>query len=211
MRLFVHIPKTGGMTVRHGLPDRIIVASNGNHVNMQYTAELHNTMSAAGEHHGYEHARWRDWRKDLRDKYRAFAIVRNPWSRVVSRYMFSVVAESRKAGFREFLEERHTYGGLPYFWHRAIRGWYPQIDYVTDKGELRCDVLRFATDDVEQYFDLEKPLRIRNVSNTAGKDYRNYYGTKEYDIVADWYQKDIEYFGFNFGSHATKNIWTPTS
>lgn len=214
MRLFVHIPKNGGQTIRRGLPGRIIVASSGNHISPQYTTELHNMMEMHKEHHGNEHARWRDWRKDLRDKYRAFAIVRNPWSRVVSRYTFARRIkgyQSGKQSFSEFLEERHIYGERPYYWHRPIRGWYQQKDYVTDEsGGLRCDVLRFATDDVCQYFKLSEPLRVRGVSNIDGKDYRDFYGDEEYDIVADWYQKDIEYFGFTFDGPATKNIWMPT-
>ncbi len=214
MRLFVHIPKNGGQTIRRGLPDRIIVAKSGNHISPEYTNKLHNMMSKHEEHHGNEHARWRDWRKDLRDKYRAFAIVRNPWSRVVSRYTFAHRRKEYQSGsgsFREFLEERHIYGEMPYYWHRPIRSWYQQKDYVTDEsGGLRCDVLRFATDDVCRYFKLSEPLQIRGVSNIAGKDYRDCYGDEEYDIVADWYQRDIEYFGFTFDGHATENIWTPT-
>lgn len=210
-KLFVHIPKCGGMTIRRGLPDRIIVASAGRHVNRRYTTELHDTMAARGEHHGNEHARWRDWRKDLRDEYRAFAIVRNPWARVVSRYIFSGLMEKKDRSFREFLAERHVYGDLEFFWHRAVRGWYQQKDYVTDEsGALRCDILRLATDDVQRYFELKKPLLIRNISNKDGKDYRESYGPEEYDIVADWYHQDIEYFGFTFDGDATKNIWTPT-
>ncbi len=213
MKLFVHIPKNGGMTIRHGLKDRIIVASGGNHITQQYTANLHSMMAAQGEHHGNEHARWRDWREDLRQEHQAFAIARNPWSRVVSRFMFAVHIKDRSAknGFRSFLDERNIYGETPYFWHRAIRGWYPQVDYVTYKGSLRCDVLRFGTDDVQTYFGLDEPLRIRNISNIEGKDYRDFYCPETHDIVADWYSKDVDYFGFTFDSHATKNIWKPTS
>jgi hypothetical protein len=207
MRLFVHIPKCGGMTIRRGLSDKVIVASEGHHISPQYTAELHQVMAAAGEHHGNEHARWRDFRKDLRDKYQAFAIVRNPWSRVVSRYLYSLKRERKKYSFREFLDERHAYGGLKYYWHRAVRGWYPQVDYVTDEsGVLRCDVLRLGTGDVERYFGLKKPLKALNVSNRNGNDYREIYGDEEREIVAAWYKDDIDYFGFTFDGHATKNI-----
>ena len=33
---------------------------------------------------------------------------------------------------------------------------------------------------------------------------------EEYDIVADWYKEDIDFFGFSFDGGATKNIWTPS-
>lgn len=210
MKLFIHIPKTGGMTIRHGLKDRIVVAERRN-LPADYATDVKATMDAHGEHHGFEHARWRDVRKDIREKHPAFAIVRNPWDRVLSRYTFAKIAndKSGQKTFRKFLDERHEYGGKPYFWHRAIRGWYPQRDYVVDlDGAIRCDILRFGTDDIERYFGLEKPLRIRNVSNTQGLDYREFYSAKERRIVEDWYAEDIEFFGFTFDGGATK--WTLT-
>lgn len=215
-RLFVHIPKNGGMTIRKGIPGKILVADPQFHVSGQYTSELYETMAEHGEHHGAQHARWRDFREDLRNTRRAFAIVRNPWDRTVSRYTFSCVAEGKDYTFREFLEERHEYGGKPYFWHRAIRGWYPQVDYVTDEGgKLQCDILRFGTDDVLNYFELKKPLDVRNVSNGQAigsviknrKDYRDFYGPDEFEIVRDWYHKDIEFFGFTFEGGASRNLW----
>ena len=210
MKLFIHIPKNGGMTVRRGV-NNIILAGKGNHISPEYTQTLLETMTQRGEHHGYEHARWRDIRADLRDNYRAFAIARNPYSRVVSRYTFAKVTgdKSGDKSFRKFLNERHEYGDLEYFWHRAIRGWYPQVDYVTDDdGVLRCDVLRLESDDLKRYLGVD--LKRRGVSN-RGEDYRDFYGPEEYDIVTDWYKKDIEFFGFDFDGAATKNVWKPTS
>lgn len=209
MRLFIHIPKNGGMTLRHGLKGRILLASPKRHVNPEYTMQVSDTMREYGEHHGFEHARLRDVRRRWRST--AFTIARNPWARVVSRYTFAQIAgdKSGKKSFRDFLSERHIYGGIKYFWHRAIRGWYPQVDYISD-GEFTCDVLRFGTTDVQKYFGLKKPLKIRNISNVNRLDYREFYGPEEYDIVADWYRKDIEFFGFTFDGHATANIWKPS-
>ena len=140
----------------------------------------------------------------------SFAIVRNPYARTVSRFTFARVTGDASGDntFRCFLEERHKYGGLDYFWHRAIRGWYQQKDYVVDEeGNLRCDVLRLESNDIKDY--IGKELRRRNVSN-RGEDYRDFYGPEEYDIVTDWYKEDIDYFGFDFEGPATKNIWKPS-
>ena len=208
MRLFVHIPKNGGMTIRRGY-NGIILANPGNHVSPEYTQAVRETMAAHGEHHGYEHARWRDFREDLKNDYRAFGIVRNPYSRTVSRYTFARVTgdKSGQGSFKDFLEERHEYSGLPYFWHRAIRGWYPQKDYVTDEdGIIQCDVLRLESNDVKEYLGLGNELRRRGVSN-RGEDYREFYDSECYDIVTEWYREDIEFFGFGFEGPATKNVW----
>lgn len=208
--LFVHIPKNGGMSIRSGIPEKIVTAKLLN-LPGDYAARVLAKMNEHGEHHGYEHARWRDVKQEIRDRFSAVAIVRNPWSRVVSRYTFSCLAEKKTYSFKEFLDERHIYGDMEYFWHRAIRGWYPQVDYVMDEsGNKRCDILRFGTSDVEQFFDLKKPLKRRNISNVNSKDYRDFYDSETHDIIADWYRKDIEYFGFTFDGHATRNVWKPT-
>ena len=210
-RLFIHIPKNGGMSIRRGIPDRILTARRGRHVSMEYTVDLDATMQAAGEHHGFEHARWRDWRADLRMAHRAVAIVRNPWDRVVSRYTFAQVAKdpSGDKTFSEFLEERHLYGGRQFYWHRAIRGWYQQVEYVLDEHGLcqMVDCLRFGTDDYVKYFKLPGRLPVRGASTKRNHDYRKYYGPKEFDIVKNLYQDDIIHFGFDFESGATRNIW----
>ena len=208
--LFIHIPKTGGMTIRRGIPERIITAHEGNHLSIAYTTALHETMYAAGEHHGNEHARFRDWSTALRAKHPAVAIVRNPWARVVSRYTFAKVTgdPSGQQPFEAFLQERHKYGGRKYYWHRAIRGWYPQKDYVIDQaGELAVACLRCGTNDYIDYFELPRALPRRGVSNRDKLDYRDFYGYEETKIVQDWYAEDIEFFGFSFNGGATKNIW----
>jgi hypothetical protein len=232
MRLFIHIPKNGGMTVRKGLGSRddVLIGTHHHHISPEYTTAVIKTMNEYGEHHGKEHARWRDWRVDLREKYSAFAIVRNPWSRTVSRYTFMMNAIKKRKGsyrlyqactFPDFLEQRHEWANVPYFWHRPIRGWYQQKDYVTDEdGNLRCDCLRFATDDLKEYFQLSQAPFPRNISNgavrkghtvTPHEHYSKFYGGRERKIIEEWYGEDIEFFGFTFHGNATKNIWMPTS
>ena len=211
MRLFVHIPKTGGMTIRHSelLKGRILTAGRGSHKSLEYSEQLKRTMDRHKDHHGYEHARWRDWRHDLRKRHEAFAVIRNPWDRVASRYWFAkkIIEVEQKvpasycdvSSFEAFLEERHQWGGKKFFWHRAIRGWYPAFDYVTDEsGAIRCHILRFESLDADlcDYFGLPEIPRRRNV--TAYGNGCGIYTDKTIQIVADWYQKDIDAFGYDF-------------
>lgn len=220
---FIHIPKTGGMAIRRNtiLRPRVIPSTPAQHKSAEYTAELHRVMKENKEHHGNEHARWRD----LNDKAKqrpSIAVVRNPWSRTVSRYTYLIRAVLKQSGpivkinptyremsFEEFLEERHIYGGLPYFWHRAIKGWYQQKDYVTDEdGNLQCGVMRQErlNDDLIEYFRFDPRLQRRNISNNK-KNYKAFYTPETKKIVEDWYGEDIEFFGFTFDGPATKNIW----
>ena len=221
-KLFVHIPKNAGCTIRLNpeISRFVIDANPKTHISEEYTEDLLKTMNEIGDHHGFAHARWRDFKVDLRQQYQAFTIIRNPWDRVVSRYFFAKkTIEIEKntpqnyadiSSFEAFLEERHKWGNKPYMWHRAIRGWYNQIDYVTDENDtIRCDILRQEklSFDLKSYLKILDMPRSRNVTG-LNKDYRNVYTPQTIQIVADWYKKDIDTFGFDFDTCATKNIWS---
>ena len=220
--ILVHIPKNAGVAVRHSqlLRGRVVGAERFFHKSIAYTLRLEKVMKEAGEHHGIQHARYRDLRPSVVRRLQPVAIVRNPWARVVSRYEFfrtavrqgSASPDYASNSFEEFLEERHIYGNKDLYWHRAIRGWYPQRDYVVDEGGvLSVDILRqeHLGKEAVEYFNLSEPLRRRNSSNKEGKkrDYRDYYTPKTIQIIADWYADDIETFGFDFDTGAKKNTF----
>ena len=176
---FIHIPKNAGMAIRKNPKIKVSTSTPNKFVNLEYKQKLEEAMNEYGEGFGYEHARWRDLHPTYQ-KNSSFAIIRNPWSKVVSRYTFMMRSFYRpgnlvitnpyykEVSFDEFLEERHFWEGKPYFWHRAIHGWFPQKDHVTDgKGELKCDIVRFEhlNEDVMKYFNLKESIPYRNISN----------------------------------------------
>ena len=234
IKMFIHIPKNGGMTIRKNkqIRQQVLLSGTDNLKNAEYVQGLTKKMHDTKDHAGYEHGRWRDWRQDVRDTYQAVAIVRNPWDRVCSRYMFAKKVMQFEgtqpegyadtSSFESFLEERHKWGGVDYMWHRAIRGWYPAYDHVSDEeGNNRCDILRFENynEDIKLYFGLlsnPDPRNITRVPNDRGKtgfgtSYKDIYTKETIQIIADWYQKDIDYWGFDFDTGATRNYWNATT
>lgn len=217
---FIHIPKTGGTAIRLFtlLEPMIQDATPEFHVSSQYTHDLHTTMKKFGEHHGNEHARFRDLNQEKIKGMKKFAIVRNPWDRVASRYFFAkqLVNQGKTdksyvdtSSFEAFLEERWKWGDVPYFWHRAIRGWYPSVDYVVDdEGTIAVDILRFEKydEDVRSYFNLSLSVPKRNVSVKTSL-YKDIYTPETIKIIADWYARDIDTFGYDFDTGPTKNVW----
>lgn len=212
-KLFIHIPKNGGMTIRH--------ANNVIGVNEK---RLPNPYIHLLKYHFCDpnmgHARWRDLKRGVQERFQTFAIVRNPWSRTVSRFTFGklkkIIPENHS--FKKFLEQRLELGDKEFYWHRATKGWYQQKDYVTSEtDEVMCDLFRFEHfSDILSYLDIDEPVRIHKVSNGTRannettiidrKDYREFYDEESKQIIADWYEADIKFFGFTFDGTATKNV-----
>ena len=224
-KLFVHVPKCAGLTIRYSqvLRPYLVLATPDNHITPEYTKGLHKVMNKNGDHHGNEHARWRDIKPSVRNLYDAFAVARNPWDRVVSRYFFAkkVIEVEKKEpvgkhnidSFEHFLGERDDWFGKDYLWHRAIRGWYPSADHVCNSsGELKCDMMRFEhlNEDLEKYFEVDEMSRARNVTDLNKGTYRDIYTPETIQIVADWYDEDIKLFGYDFDTGAQKNYWKQT-
>lgn len=225
-KFFIHIPKNAGMTIRHAsmtgpLKGLVQIATPNTHKSDEYTNAVLNTMKATGDHHGFEHARWRDIHPNYQNKMSFFAVARNPWDRVVSRYFFikKVIEIEKKekatysdvSSFEAWLEERHIWGNKKYYWHRAARGWYPAFDYVSDENcNLKCDIMRLEdlNNDLCAYFGIKEMSRARNVTALNTKKYTEIYTPQTIQIVADWYKKDIDFWGYDFDSGATKNYWT---
>jgi len=217
--LFIHIPKNGGMSIRRApqLKGQILTATRKRLISRQYADTLLATMESYGHHHGYHHARLIDVDASVRKASVPFAALRNPWCRVFSRFTFGLQGqkeidskEELRREFEAFLEERHQWGGVEYFWHRAVRGWYPQADYVVDEtGKIAVNLLRFENldGDFRNYFNVDMPLRPRNRTVRMNVRYTEVYTDKLIQDVADWYQRDIELFGFDFVGSATKNTY----
>lgn len=230
-KLFIHIPKNGGMTLRDKrsiLHSKIVPIKKLHLLNKDYIKGLHNLMKSlnrGSESLPAAHARWKDLNIEARKKYKSFAIVRNPWDRVVSRYYFGKIRLFRDDfTFEEFLETRFEWQDTQrdYTWHLAVQGWFPALDHVTDNdGNVVCDIIRFENynEDIAKYFDFPEGTQfdIRNVSNgVKAQDrktiknkvpYQELYTPKTIQIVADWYKDDIDTWGFDFDTGAQKNYW----
>lgn len=219
--LFLHIPKNAGVSMRKNreLRWKMVGVHRQFLRDRRYVRDLLNTMGEANEHHGIAHARLRDVKPWLSARLRPVAIIRNPWARTVSRYRFSQMAAeqgnqftgARVMSFEAFLDTRFEDGGKPFFWHRAVRGWYPQRDYVVDtNGTIAADLLRqeHLGEDASAYFKMANPLAKRNTTRTgASQGWQSHYSAKTIQDIADWYADDIDSFGFDFDTAATRNVW----
>lgn len=197
---FIHIPKNGGTSVRAALKWRGDVS-----------------MSEP------RHYRYIDIAGRLPEGLQHFAIIRNPWSRTASRYLFARKQslkwpESderrqyiRSATFEQFVRERRTieipaHPGQP--WMGPLNSWFNQLDWISDPaGNVVCDCLRFEhlNADINAYFKTWLVLPQKKAS-THSYDYRSMYTDELAQIVADVFRDDLDHFGFDFDGPAQKNV-----
>jgi len=191
--VFVHIQKTGGDTVEALLRERI--------------ADLRSILARhAFASRGMEYLD--DW-----DEYFKFAFVRNPWDRLVSWY--TMITTFDKAGnelwqyvhdnsstFEDFIHnctgEVEIKEGVSYSFVHT------QLDYVTDEhGNLLVDFigrLENLDEDLRKVFR-RIGLELETVPHINRSDHRHYttfYTPETEMIVRERFQRDIEYFGYEF-------------
>ena len=197
MKIFIHIPKTGGFSVRYCDDLRAKIITNT--VDKLKSYEYVQGLKTLG-YPGAEHSRWKDLYPEYRESLEAFAVVRNPWARTVSRYLF---AKKRNdpvdtSSFEAFVEDRHRLIEMPYSWHRPSLHWHNQFDHVSDDaGNVRCHIMKTENleKDVYDYFGVTLKKRY-NITTTY--NYRDFYNKKLIQIIGDWYQKDVSFFQYRY-------------
>jgi hypothetical protein len=207
--IFFHVAKVAGLSLRNALrgytqePEKFKIKRPLRQRNGQV-----NPLYAMWES-ALTHATARETQKELGEPFNQFykfAFVRNPWDWQVSMYHFLLKETTNPryglvksmAGFEDYLE-----------WVIRTEHPYPkgatklQKDMLADEnGQLLVDFVgRFETlaEDfahVCRVLKLEASLPHLNRSHHA--DYCAYYNERTRRLVADYFQADIELFGYTF-------------
>ncbi len=200
--LFVHVQKTGGLTVeqmlREGLPDAAPVRGLG--------GGRHARLGAALK----AHPQYGD--------YFIFGFVRNPWARMYSWYSMVQRRRDTAVSGNEWvagqLERNHFWATvideIPDFETFVMQGpdkikrlRIPQIRFLRAGGRQADLIGRTETleDDLRAVFRrLELPTPASAPHNNAGPpdDYRRHYNPQMRDRVAELFGEDVVEFGYEF-------------
>ena len=197
-RHFIHIPKNGGRAVRLGLSLRRVALERP------------------------IHSRYVDLEPRIGRRY--FCVVRNPWSRTASRYLYAKRnardwpdADPRKqyimgVSFEEYIADRRVFP-IPEQPDRPwpLSLWLDQLEWITDgDGKVSGDCLRFEAlgDDLSAYFGRRMSVPHASLLATEPYDYRSMYSSRGVQMVAETFATDIEHFGFDFDGSAVRNTYT---
>ena len=187
---FIHIPKVAGTSIKTALQ----LPGQG-HQSWQYFQQSFPQ-------------RWKNYYK--------FTVVRNPWDRLVSAYVYATMENSfwhssekgmhpdykllNNMSFADFCQLLMT--------QRASlqhESWFPQFPWITSEPgfQLQVDqVLRFENLE-KDFVDLCKRIgapqrQLPEINPSKRHPYQQYYDDETRDIVATIYHRDIELFGYEF-------------
>jgi hypothetical protein len=207
---FVHVPKTGGTSIEYALEMR--PDSKREDLRTLFGRIESSALKSRGFLTGYlQHLTAEQIRELdpelLGHRYFSFAMVRNPWARMVSSFTHKDPHLLREARARAIELEKISFPD--YVWqtgrlqHAHLQS---QCEYVHDaKGQLLVDFVgRFEslTSDFQKVcrrLGIEKQLPAKKQSKQKiSNDYHDYYDDETRAAVASRYAQDIECFGYSF-------------
>jgi hypothetical protein len=204
--IYVHIPKTAGNSV-----NRAFGIGWENHKDLQrYASELPSEVFAG---------------------YYKFAIVRDPWDRIVSDYNYQRKKSRGRntklflyrdtggiRGFREWvraaLADPHRYE--PGHWggevSAGLHRWSPQVDWITVDGRIQLDFVARMEHLPEDFGTICRalqipPVRLPRRNRRWHSHYSWYYDDATRELVASYYARDIAAFGYRFETSPGCATW----
>jgi len=172
--IFIHIPKTGGMSIRDALYQKVKII--GHHI----------SASAVKS------------QVDNWDSTFKFSVVRNPWERMVSAFFFGAKKESKwilGRTFDEWVFERlYAVKNIKTQCDFLMEDGKIIVDFVARFENLQKDFKKICSE-----LGIRKKLAHRN--KTRHKHYSYYYSHESEEIIADLFRDDIEFFGYEYKEH----------
>ena len=185
---FVHIPKTGGTSIRKAL---IELDPKVNH----------------WSYHTYIRSYYNVLNKRTFAKLFKFAFVRNPWDRVVSYYTWLRSKEHKRIDYCIWQDMMET----PFvdFIHTMM----PQMNYIKLDGEIAVDYVgkmetfERSLAEISEIIGISIPVYHERC--TDHMHYAQYYDSKTRGIVSKMFEEEIDTFGYAFSETELKFISHP--
>lgn len=178
--VFIHINKTGGSSVQRAL-------------NIPFE---HDTALEKIARMGLK-----QWQKRY-----SFTVVRNPWDKVVSHYHYRILTNQTGLGEKPITFEewvKRAYKDQDPIYYNNPKMFMPNVGWIADEdGTILVNkVIRFENlgnefESVSRELGLSASLP--HDKKSKHNHYSTYYNQQTLQIVADWFEPDIDAFGYQF-------------
>ena len=182
--IFIHIPRTGGTSIEQSL--------------------------GLDVHFKQKHRNFNDLKINLTgeslESYFKFTFIRNPWAIMISKYKTDWYNSSKPGwggeiginsgkGLKHFLlnykPAKHERGDVFFDYFDPA-----EIDFV-GRYENRVDDLKFISPKIN--IDIDPNVFVKMPGSENSQHYTDYYDDETRDMVFQKYNKEIKYFGYEFG------------
>ncbi|HHP7229673.1 MAG TPA: sulfotransferase family 2 domain-containing protein [Xenococcaceae cyanobacterium] len=180
--IFIHINKTAGSSIAQaiGLPHK-------KHLSAKRVIQI------VGK------KRWNESYK--------FTFVRNPWDRVVSHYQFRLKSNQTKLqdnplSFTEWVKVTYGDNKDSSYYDKPVM-FRPQNEWLlNDQNEIDIDLIGKFENLVSDFAIIADKIgcdpHLPKINRTKKVDYKQFYNAETKEIVAKWFQKDLELFDYKF-------------
>jgi len=216
--IFVHIPKTAGISVtaclKYYLGSSIDLERSIHSYSLDTSFSHLLDVTNITEHSGVNDiiAGGFPKVKDI-NQYFVYTIVRNPWSQLLSYYNFFRMIELKgfDITFESFIQQlpEYTYTSPSYYGFIYDSRGYKRVNEIVYLEDLNNQWKQKIHNNLPMY--PEKVNSSLNMSQELFHDYRFHYTEEMVDIVSEQRAKDIEIFGYTFegGPTAVPDVSIP--
>ena len=180
--IFVHIPKNAGTSIEtffktdtHAWDERLFNRHDTIH-DIKSKLEINDEFRINNKYNDYK----------------KFAVVRNPYDRMVSWYFFynikNLTRHAKDTSFHNFIKNPLAFN----LFEETKRLYNPQHVWVDDT----VTILKYENleKDLNKFFN--KKINLPRSNKTKHKHYLKYYNKESLDIVYNKYEKDFEKFNY---------------
>ena len=168
--IFIHIPKSAGTSIEEYFGNKSVRIQPNKHADI------------------YE-VKWKF--RNSYNNYRKFAIIRNPYDKMVSWYFYlrGILGEHH-----EVLEFNEWVKNPLKFWHADDPASYlkPQHEWIDDTVEI----IKFENLNKELNNFFDKKIKLPIINKSKHNHYSKYYNRTSLDIIYDRYEKDFKKYNY---------------
>lgn len=135
------------------------------------------------------------------ESYFKFTFVRNPWDRMVSNWKMFTTSPKRILQLKSMTNKDLSRFDhfIDFAIHNANHHWQPQVLFIPENLDFIGKFEDFD-EDMNKLLEIlgREPLKFDKRNTTKRTKYQDYYTPSLIDLVGNFYQSDIEKFGYQF-------------
>ena len=200
--IFVHIPKAGGTSIENLLWPNTSTRTESD-LWMGFVRPYYNKYQTGGLQHLLAKQIHYEVGNTIFKEYYKFAVVRNPWSKLVSQFVYMSMRED----LRDFINMKSDTTFIEYLeliLKKEHVQWKPQEDFILDhNGEMLIDDFFKLEYIKENYSKLSEKIGtdfslLSHTNKGHYSSFKDFYNQESIELVSEIYKNDINYFNYTY-------------